>query len=132
MESAVFTILYNNMPGRPADQEPEGGRNDTVRQVLRRAFDRRARDGGLVQLAVSRPRSSKRRGVRLSSERRNPIGDGAHMIHEAFLGQEHGGDQDLQTPGHREGTLKTQPSAIATADSKPRHHPLRPPGSVPC
>jgi hypothetical protein len=72
--------------------------------------------------------------ARRPSVQRRPqaIGDGAHMIHEAFLGQEDGGDQTSSTGPPGKGRDEEPERNAHRRQQDNRHHAFCPSGTVPC
>ena len=56
IESAVLAALYSAAPGNPATAIQNSGGHHAVGEILRQAFDRGARDAGLIQRVRDRGR----------------------------------------------------------------------------
>src|ERR1700722_5014123 len=86
--------LVEGSAAEPADQDPEQRRDDSIREILGEALDRRARDAGFVERLRIAP-DDHRHGAPAA---RQPLAlqrlrDGADMSIEAALRRQAGGDR---------------------------------------
>ncbi len=88
--------LVCDCPRQPQQQIPERRRNDAIGEILRRAFDGGAGDGGFVhilRIAAHDPRHGQARAFKGLRQR---TGNLLHMLHQAAVGEEDGQKGDLE------------------------------------